>query len=65
MSSRPGDRCEAKDCTGRLKVYVTRINFSTKVRTRYLHCPICKRVPEMNKWIVPLEYAPAQKRNGG
>ena len=54
---RPGDRCK---CGGLIGVYSTRINFARQIRIRYMRCRSCGSCPENNKWIVPLEYAPAQ-----
>lgn len=54
----PGQGCPAEHCDGRMVVYATRINFAQKVRVRYLHCGKCGHLPDGNKWIVPLEYAP-------
>lgn len=61
--SRPGDKCCEATCSGRLVVYMTRINFVRAVRVRYLRCPVCGDLPPQNKWIVPLEFAPAKRRN--
>jgi DNA-directed RNA polymerase subunit RPC12/RpoP len=57
---RPNDACQCPGCSGRLRVYKTRINFVRAERTRYLHCPECGHLPEANKWILPLEYAPSR-----
>jgi hypothetical protein len=62
---RPGDKCREKNCSGRLVVYKTIINFIRSVRIRHLHCPSCGHIPPSNKWVIPLEYAPPkQKANG-
>lgn len=60
---RPGDECGVNGCNGRIVIYMTRLNFVRRVRIRYLRCPACGDLPAANKWIVPLEYAPAKKRN--
>lgn len=60
IQGRPGDACSQCGCNGRLAVYKTRINFVLKNRTRYMHCNACGHIPEANKWILPLEYAPAR-----
>lgn len=60
IQGRPGDACSVDGCRGRLAVYTTRINFVLKHRVRYLHCNECGHKPDANKWIVPLEYAPAK-----
>jgi len=57
---KPGDACETAGCQGRLKVYKTVLNFTRQIRVRYMHCPECGAVPEVNKQIVPLEFAPAR-----
>ena len=57
---KPGDACNSPDCCGKLKVYKTVLNFVREVRVRYMHCPECGAVPEVNKQIVPLEFAPAR-----
>ena len=58
---RPGDQCPCRGCAGRLAVYATRINFVREIRIRYLHCPTCGHLPDANKWILPLEYAPSKR----
>lgn len=64
MPPRPGDLCTQDECDGRLVVYKTTINFTTEVRVRHLHCPVCGHLPPSNKWIIPLEYAPPKQKNG-
>lgn len=59
-AARPGDACSVTTCDGRMKVYKTMLNFVRKVRIRYLHCPKCGAIPELNKWVLPLEFAPAR-----
>lgn len=61
MKIPPGGKCPKPECTGRMVVYTTRINFSRSVRVRYVHCGCCGYLPADNKWVVPLEYAPARK----
>lgn len=58
-----GETCTENGCGGRLVVYTTRINFAQKVRVRYLRCGKCGNLPDGNKWIVPLEYAPPRQAN--
>lgn len=43
-------------------VYTTRINFALEIRVRYLRCSKCHGMPEGNKFVVPLKYAPAKSR---
>lgn len=57
---RPGDACPCMDCSGRIQVYATRINFALAVRVRYLHCPACGAEVSRVKWVLPLEFAPAR-----
>lgn len=61
--TRPGDPCQnpACECTGRIKIHTTKINFRGKRRVRYMHCPKCGWIPEDSKWIVPLEHAPPRR----
>lgn len=61
--TKAGDNCEQSECSGRLAVYATRINFAKQIRIRYLRCGACGHLPDANKWIVPLLYAPQKPRN--
>ena len=56
----PGEQCKQEGCSGRMVVYTTRINFALELRVRYLHCSKCGDMPEGNKFIVPLKFAPAK-----
>lgn len=60
QSTRSGDKCECGLCRGHMVVYKTRINFSQGIRIRYLRCQQCGHLPAGNKWIVPIEFAPAR-----
>ncbi len=57
-----GDRCECKECAGKLTVYTTIANEDTGFRTQYISCDVCNWKPVDNKIIVPLEFAPPRSR---
>jgi hypothetical protein len=54
--------CPKRGCKGRLKVYDTVVMPDGRHRRRLLHCPTCKTLPEDNKRIVSLDWAPRRPR---
>ncbi len=58
--ARSGDKCQCDQCTGRLKVYSTRIIQSQDIRVQYLECRMCGWKPD-NTVRIPLEFAPPRK----
>lgn len=51
--SLPGDPCPREECEGELKVYS--VKQEPGMTIRFLHCPVCKFIPEDSKWVTPIQ----------
>lgn len=58
QAARSGEPCEKPSCSGVLTVYHSHVDLEESVRVRYLRCSVCRHLPDANKQIVPLQFAP-------